>query len=193
MSRRARAVAAVAAVVVAVAVAAVAGLAYLLTLTPLEFGGGFGGPSAALLGEQSDRPIYPVSFVGGAPVHWGVSVHNPSAVPITIRGIVPRPEGVVSLVTGERLAIQPGGDVGLNPASAQLATFDLAPDQYAYLDIGGQFVACSDAGAHFEAGTGEIVDFLSLQVSVLGIARTVDIPLPVEILFQAPTAADCPA
>lgn len=195
MPRRRAAALAAGIVAIVVLVVAVAGAAYVTQSAPLELGNAWSPPLAGRdtgFGYEG-RKQYQVAFDEDAEITWGVEVRNPLAVPVTIRAVRSAFDDVVPLVTSEEPWLTRDGGASIEPADLRaFEPVELAPGERAFLVVREQFADCETVHAAWAPGGGVVRSTLPLDVAVLGVARTLDLDLPFDILYSSPPG-DCPA
>ncbi len=135
---------------------------------------------------------YAVPFAAGAEIRWGIEVHNPLIVPVTIDGIRPSVSTLAPLITDERLWLS--GTQSPAAGIADLRPFEpveLPPDGRVFLVVTERFVDCAAANESWMPGGSLGRSTLPLDVTVLGLSRTAEVAFPWTILYQAPPGA-CP-
>lgn len=180
---RARRIAAIASAIGIVAL----GGAYTIAMNvePLQSGGGFLSGAELRAGGPTQ---YEYRFVENSTVEWGIGVRNVLPVPVTVRGLATSPP-IASPVLGTGLYLSPLTASGVTFEPLHAVT--LAPGETVQLAIRERFAGCAATREEWSPGTALVRDRLGLDVTVLGLPRTVHVPLTFQIAYDAPDEDDC--
>lgn len=179
----------------AVVAALVLVLGYAWLAEPLVTGnaGMAAGPAGTVGVPNGQGGDYP--YVAGARVAYGVEVRNSLLLPVTIEGLSPDVTANDGLIQGSTLFLLRDANVIDNREGSlrPFAPVTLGPGETIFLMVVGNEADCRWAIDHFSPGTGVTYAQLRLRARVLGLGRTVDVPLAGSLGLLAPETRTCPA
>jgi hypothetical protein len=182
-------------VAIVLAAVLVAGGVFVTQAAPLAVGDRWGPPVGGRdtgVGYEGS-PQFQVPYAEDGEILWGVELVNPLPVPVTIRGIRPLLSDLQPLVVSEELRRTTPGTESLAPDDlSPFEPVELSPGERVFLVVREQFAACEPAHESWLPGGGVGRTTLPLDLAVLGVSRSFDVPLPFGIFYSAPPG-DCPA
>jgi hypothetical protein len=167
---------------------ALIGVTYFLTVEPLGPGGvwyaqGFSYPqsSPARFTGFPPRQVMVADYAANGTILFGFGVRNATLVPVTITDLANWWNGRFIL---RRVSV--GHEEVGSSASARPLPFTLAPGQQTILVVTAQFQNCR----YWPGGGSTFFDSLPVDVTMLGVSRRMNFPLPYEIHLNGTDA--CP-
>lgn len=182
------------AVVVAAALVLVLGYAWLAEPLVTGHAGMAAGP-AGTTGVPDGQGGVSYPYVAGARVAYGVEVRDSLLLPVTITGLDPDVTANDGLIQGSTLFLLRDASV-IDSQEAALRPFapvTLGPGESVFMMVVGTEADCRWATDHFSPGTGVTYVQLRLSAQVLGLGRSVDVPLMSGLELLAPETRTCPA
>lgn len=174
-------------VMLAVAVVLI-GVVYVLTVEPLGPGGvwyaqGFKFPQQSPFGPPTfpPRQVIVADYAPGGTMVFGFGIRNATLLPVTVTES-PNPWNDRFILRRVSVGHEDRG----SSVYARSLPFTLAPGQRTILAVTAQFQNCQ----YWPAGGSTFFDSLPVDVTMLGVSRRVNFPLPYEIHLNGTDA--CP-